>query len=168
MVGWNYRAGTVISFSTLGGVNEMTDPNYSQLFTNAVQLAESPSLYSNVTTLTDGTATLNITGPSSFLNGNQYQAVFSNAAGSVTTTPAVLTVDYAPEVVTNPTSLTVNAGGTAVLTAVVNASPADQRAVAGQYGRRLDLPERSRWTTILQRHVGPCAGRPLWISAALI
>ena len=56
-------------------------------------------------------------------NGSQYEAVFSNGAGSFSSSPATLTVDYAPAVITNPTSQSVNAGKTATLTAAATGSP---------------------------------------------
>ena len=56
-------------------------------------------------------------------NGSQYEAVFSNGAGSFTSNAATLTVDYAPAVVTNPTGKTVNAGSTATFTASASGSP---------------------------------------------
>src|SRR5208283_92557 len=75
-------------------------------------------VYSGVTT-----DTLTITGVTSGLNGAQYEAVFSNAAGlSATTNPATLTVDYAPTVTSSPTSLTVNAGPAATATFTAAAS----------------------------------------------
>ena len=77
-------------------------------------------VYSGVTT-----DTLTITGVTSALSGAQYQAVFSNAAGlSATTTPATLTVDYAPTVTTNPSNVTINAGQTATFTAAATGNPA--------------------------------------------
>jgi hypothetical protein len=57
-------------------------------------------------------------------NGNEYEAVFSNSAGSATTAPATLTVDYAPTVTTQPTDVTVNAGQTATFTAAAGGNPA--------------------------------------------
>ena len=54
-------------------------------------------------------------------NGYQYEAVFSNAAGlSATTTAAILTVDFAPTVTSNPSNVTVNAGQTASFTVVAS------------------------------------------------
>ena len=54
-------------------------------------------------------------------NGNEYRAVFSNTAGlGTTTSAAILTVDFAPTVTTNPTNQTVNAGGTATFTAAAS------------------------------------------------
>ena len=60
-------------------------------------------------------------------NGNRYEAVFSNSAGSVTSQPAVLTVHYVT-IASSPTSQTVNAGSTATFTASANsdATPAVQ------------------------------------------
>ncbi len=56
-------------------------------------------------------------------NGNQYEAVFTNSLGTLTSSPATLTVDFAPTVTTNPANQTVNAGGTVTFTAVVSGSP---------------------------------------------
>ena len=42
-------------------------------------------------------------------NGKQFEAVFTNSAGTATSSPATLTVDFAPTVTTNPTSQTVSA-----------------------------------------------------------
>jgi hypothetical protein len=50
-------------------------------------------------------------------NGTQYEAVFTNPAGTITTTAAILTVTKAPNVTTNPTSMTTSAGKTASFTA---------------------------------------------------
>ena len=70
---------------------------------------------------TNGTTFTNVPGATSTtlsfpasaaLSGNQYQAVFTNSAGSATTTVATLTVSYAPSVTTNPANTTVNAGST--------------------------------------------------------
>ena len=57
-------------------------------------------------------------------NGNQYRAVFTNTAGTATSTAATLTVNTAPTVTTNPTNQTVCDGGTATFTAAANSSPA--------------------------------------------
>jgi hypothetical protein len=56
-------------------------------------------------------------------NGYRYRAVFTNHAGSATTSSATLTVQYAPAVTTNPKSTTVNAGQTATLTAAASGNP---------------------------------------------
>ncbi|MFM5917119.1 MAG: autotransporter domain-containing protein [Novosphingobium sp.] len=56
-------------------------------------------------------------------NGNQFRAVFTNSAGSATTTAATLTVNSAPSVTQNPASQTVNAGGNVSFTAAATGSP---------------------------------------------
>ncbi len=57
-------------------------------------------------------------------NGNQYQAVFTNSAGSATTTAATLTVNPAtpPTITTQPASQTVTAGQTATFSVVASGS----------------------------------------------
>ena len=60
---------------------------------------------------------------SSAENGNQYEAVFTNGLGTLTSNPATLTVDYAPVVTTNPHSQTVNAGNTVTFTAAASGNP---------------------------------------------
>ena len=64
----------------------------------------------------DTSTTLTLNNLTATENGDQYRAVFTNTAyaGSLTTSPATLTVD---SVTTNPTSLTVNAGQSATLRA---------------------------------------------------
>ncbi len=57
-------------------------------------------------------------------NGDQFEAVFSNSAGTFTSSPATLTVDFAPTVTTNPTDQTADAGGTATFTAAASGNPA--------------------------------------------
>jgi hypothetical protein len=57
------------------------------------------------------------------MNGNEYRAVFTNNAGSVATSAAVLTVQTVPLVTTNPSSQTVTAGQTATLTADASGNP---------------------------------------------
>ncbi len=56
-------------------------------------------------------------------NGKQYRAIFTNAAGSVNTNAAVLTVFYGPAITTQPISLTVNEGQGVSFTAAANGSP---------------------------------------------
>ena len=74
------------------------------------------SMFSDIAGATSTKLTLTNTTPAQ--NGSEYEAVFSNSAGlSATTTPATLTVDYAPTVTNNPTNLTINAGQTATFMA---------------------------------------------------
>ena len=56
-------------------------------------------------------------------SGDEYQAVFTNAAGSATSDPATLTLDTLPVVGTNPTPVTVIAGQSASFTASATAVP---------------------------------------------
>jgi hypothetical protein len=56
-------------------------------------------------------------------NGNEYEAVFTNPAGSVTTSAATLTVDFKPDVTTQPDSQTVAAGSTVTLHAAADGNP---------------------------------------------
>jgi hypothetical protein len=48
--------------------------------------------------------------PTPAMNGNQYRAVFTNAYGTADSSPATLTVNYAPHIILQPTSQTVMAG----------------------------------------------------------
>ena len=57
-------------------------------------------------------------------SGNEYKAVFTNSAGTFTSTPATLTVDYAPAMITQPASHTVNTGSTGTFTAAASGNPA--------------------------------------------
>ncbi len=56
-------------------------------------------------------------------NGIQYQAVFTNSAGTATTTAVTLTVDYAPVITSSPTTQTAAAGTTVTLTASASGEP---------------------------------------------
>ncbi|MGA2845741.1 MAG: immunoglobulin domain-containing protein [Candidatus Acidiferrales bacterium] len=67
--------------------------------------------------------TLGIVGTTAALSGNEYQAVFMNASGSATTTPATLTVNTAPAITTNPANVTVAAGAPATFTAAASGTP---------------------------------------------
>jgi len=72
-----------------------------------------------------GSDTLTITAATQTMNGYQYEAVFTNAAGKATTTAATLTVQSssALTVTTNPTSQTILAGATATFTAAASGTP---------------------------------------------
>ncbi len=85
---------------------------------------------SGFTNLTDGgvysgsaTTTLTITGASAAMSGYQYQAVFTNSAGSLTTNAATLTVNAPPAVTMQPVNQTVNAGQTATFTVAAGGAP---------------------------------------------
>ena len=79
--------------------------------------------------------TLNVTGTTATMNGNSYQAVFTNVGGNATTNPALLTVNTAPVVTLAPTNQTVNQGQLVTFTAAATGSPTPtvqwQRSVNG-------------------------------------
>ncbi len=56
-------------------------------------------------------------------NGDEFQAVFTNGAGTATTTAATLTVDFAPSITTQPQSQTVAVGNLVTLSAAAAGSP---------------------------------------------
>ncbi len=70
------------------------------------------------------TGTLHITGATAALNGNTYEAVFTNSVGSATTAAATLTINNAPSITTQPVSQTVTAGQNVNFTAAASGSPA--------------------------------------------
>ncbi|MGH7168703.1 MAG: beta strand repeat-containing protein, partial [Gemmataceae bacterium] len=77
--------------------------------------------FTDISGAADTTLTLN--GVTGAINGDEYQAVFTNSAGSATTSAATLTVQYAPTVTTNPISQTVTAGGNVSFTALASGNP---------------------------------------------
>ncbi len=70
------------------------------------------------------TGTLTITGATAAMNGYQYQAVFTNSAGTATSNSVLLTVASAPVVTTSPTAQTINAGSSVTFTAAASGNPA--------------------------------------------
>ncbi len=56
-------------------------------------------------------------------NGDQYQAVFTNAVESVTTAAATLTVQTAPAITTDPVSQSIVAGSPVTFTAAATGDP---------------------------------------------
>jgi len=100
-------------------------------FTAAASGVPAPTVQWQVST--DGGATFNnVPGATSTTlafsttfaeNGNEYQAVFTNGAGSATTATATLTVQTQPVVTTSPVSQTVLAGTTATFTAAASGNP---------------------------------------------
>ena len=71
------------------------------------------------------TGTLTITGATSTMNGYQYEAVFTNSAGNVTSSAAALTVETAaaPSMTEQPAAQTVAEGGTTTFTAAASGTP---------------------------------------------
>src|SRR5208283_2448442 len=100
-------------------------------FTAAASGTPAPTLQWQVST--DGGATFsNVSGATSATygftaaavqNANEFRAVFTNSAGTATTTAATLTVDSAPVVFANPSSEAVNAGNMASFSAGARGVP---------------------------------------------
>ena len=85
---------------------------------------------SGFTNISDGgvysgssTGTLTITGATADMNSYVYQAAFTNSVARHSNA-AVLTVDFAPTVTTNPTSQVTTAGNTVTFTAAASGNPA--------------------------------------------
>jgi hypothetical protein len=76
--------------------------------------------FSDIASATAATLTFRASAAQS---GNEYRAVFSNSAGSVTTTAATLTVATSPIVTTNPASHVVSAGNSVSFAAAAVGSP---------------------------------------------
>ncbi len=85
------------------------------------QVSTNGSTYTNISGATSTSYTISTVAASQ--NGYRYRAVFTNSAGSATTTAATLTVQYAPTVTKSPSSATVNAGQTATFTASASGNP---------------------------------------------
>ncbi len=90
---------------------EVNTGNGFTLLTNGV-------VYSGATT-----GTLTITDATSNFNGYEYEAVFTNSAGALTSNAATLTVNLAPTVTTQPSATSAQAGGNAVFIAAATGSP---------------------------------------------
>ncbi len=113
--------------------NETVTAGQTASFTAAVTGSPTPTVQWQVST--DGGATFsNVSGATSTTlsftttlsqNGNQYRAVFTNSAGTATTTAATLTVNSpTPPVITaQPANQTASAGQTATFTAAATGSP---------------------------------------------
>ena len=69
------------------------------------------------------TTTLTVPNVLAGQNGTKFRAVFTNGAGTATTTAATLTVNFAPSVTTNPSDQTVSAGRRATFTAAASGNP---------------------------------------------
>ena len=85
-------------------------------------------------------------------SGDEYQAVFTNPAGSATSDAATLTLDTPPVVGTNPSAVEVITGHSATFTASATGSPDADPAVAG-LDRRGDDVHQHRLGD--ERHVHP-------------
>lgn len=115
---------------TLNPVNQTVIAGQTASFSAAASGTPSPTVQWQVST--NGTIWTDITGATSATysftalagdNARQYRAVFTNAAGTATTTAATLTVYTIPVVTTQPGNMTVNAGQTATFTAAASGNP---------------------------------------------
>jgi hypothetical protein len=115
------NAGTGTSF-TASAVGEPTPSVQWYISTNGGG-SFSPLSDGSVYTGT-ATGTLSISTTTASMNGYEYEAIFSNGVSPIgTTTPATLTVDYAPAITTQPVSGAVTAGGNASFTAAASGNP---------------------------------------------
>ena len=90
-----------------------------------VQWQVSTNNGASYSTLAGATSTtLTITAVTAAMNGNSYEAVFTNSVSSVTSVPALLIVNSAPAITTNPVNVTVLAGANATFTAAASGTPA--------------------------------------------
>jgi len=138
-------AGTATTAAATLTVNSLTPPTITTqpanqtvtagqtaTFTAAATGSPTPTVQWQVTTDGGGTFS-NVSGATSTTlsftttlsqNGNQYRAVFTNSAGTATTTAATLTVNSTPPTITTqPANQTVTAGQTATFTAAASGSP---------------------------------------------
>ncbi len=122
---------TITSEPTSESVTAGTTASFSAAATGTptptVQWWESTNGGSSFSTVMGATATTyNFTATSSE-NGDEFEAVFRNSAGSATTTPATLTVGTAtpvsPTITSEPTSESVTAGTTASFSAAATGTP---------------------------------------------
>ncbi len=68
-------------------------------------------------------ATLTLNAATAVMNGDEYKATFTNSMGTATTSTATLTVQYAPVLISGPSSQTVTAGQTATFIAAADGNP---------------------------------------------
>ncbi len=100
-------------------------------FTAAANGAPTPSVQWEVSNGQTGfsvisgatSTTLTLVGVAASQNGDEYEAVFTNSSGSVTTAIATLTVDSPPAVTADPANQSVDAGGTATFSAAAAGNP---------------------------------------------
>ena len=107
--------------------------------TPTVQWEVSSSGATGFSAISGATSTTYSFAASSGENGNEYEAIFTNSTGHVTSSAATLTVDYAPVATTSPASQTVNAGATRDLYGGSQRQSGAQRAVGSQQQRRDDV-----------------------------
>ena len=92
--------------------------------TDTVQWQVSTDGGTTFTNIAGATSTTYSFTPTTAENGYEYEAVFTNSAGSFTSKPATLTIAAAPAVTASPTSEIADSGGTATFTAAASGTPA--------------------------------------------
>jgi hypothetical protein len=116
-----------VSVSVTVGVTATFNAAASGVPAPTVQWQLSTNSGSTWTNISGATSTTYVSGVTSSIdNGYQYRAVFTNSAGSATSSVAVLTVTTplaAPKVTTQPVSQTVAIFGTATFTAAASGNP---------------------------------------------
>jgi hypothetical protein len=85
------------------------------------QQSTNGTTYTNIVGATSPSYTIRAAAASQ--NGYRYRAVFTNSAGTATTTVATLTVQTPPAVTTNPVNRTVTAGQSTTMTAAATGNP---------------------------------------------
>jgi autotransporter passenger strand-loop-strand repeat protein len=124
---------TIAPAITLNPVSQTVAAGDPVTFTAAASGTPAPTVQWQVsaaggpfTDLAGATSTTLSFASSASQDGNQYRAVFTNSAGSATTSAATLTVTSplaAPVITTNPTSQTVAIGSTVTFTSSATGSP---------------------------------------------
>ncbi|HUI30564.1 MAG TPA: right-handed parallel beta-helix repeat-containing protein [Candidatus Acidoferrales bacterium] len=117
---------------TVQPTNQTVNTGQGASFTSAASGSPSPTVQWQVST-NGGSTWNNIGGATSTTysfttastdNGKEYRAVFTNTVSSVNSNAAILTVDFAPTVTTNPANDTVVVGNSASFTSAANGNPA--------------------------------------------
>ncbi len=134
-------AGTLTSTAATLTVNSVTTQPTSQMIvagqnvsfsvaslnpsgTDTVQWEVSTDGGTTFTNIAGATSTTYSFTPTTAENGYEYEAVFTNSAGSFTSKPATLTIAAAPAVTAQPVSEIADSGGTATFTAAASGTPA--------------------------------------------
>ncbi len=109
--------------------------------------------FTDINGATSSTLTLN--NVSAGMNGDEYQAVFTNSVGSATTTAATLTVNTPPSIASNPTNATLTAGQTATFTASAIGAPTPtvQWQVSSDGGKTFNAISGATSTTLTLNNV---------------
>jgi hypothetical protein len=110
------NAGQTASFTATASGNPTPAVQWQVHTPNSIGFTDIPGATSTTLSFT----------PAAGDNGNQYRAVFTNHAGTATSSAASLTVHYVTVTATgNPSNKTVNAGSSVSFTAAASANPAN-------------------------------------------